>query len=574
MNILSFLYWKGCHDTSAALVCDGRLVAAAEEERFSRRKHDGAVPLRAIDFCLRHAGLTMADIDLIAFPDMPFRSGPNSRVAEMDFDVLQRVRTSGRTRLRAVAHKSVLDLLLRFGASFDWQMDPTVAEGFTALADTYTTLPPVRYYGHHLAHAALAYLSSGFDEAAIATIDGRGDPYATVTWRAGDNSIARMRAEPFTNSLGFFYRDCTRYLGLGSFGEGKTMGLAAYGDKNVYAGRIASMLQTNGPSWYRYINKPSLDLLGFPRRNGQPAVDAPYRDFAAGLQDVLETTVERVSRSAMEQAKSRRLCLGGGVALNCAANGALVASGIAESIWVFPAAGDSGLSIGAALLASVEAGEFKQGRIDTASWGPDFDSAQCEAAIHSDERLSCYRADNLSNEMARALATGQVVGWFQGRMEIGPRALGNRSILADPRTVQMRDRVNRIKNRELWRPLAPVVLADRAAEFFELSAPSPFMLFATKVRPEKRSVIPAVVHVDGSARPQTVSRDQNHSLYELVSSFSHLTNVPVLLNTSFNTASEPIVCTPEDAIKTFMATDLDLLVLGDLIVRKRANSKN
>lgn len=569
MNILSFIYWKGCHDTSAAVVRDGRLIAAAEEERFTRRKHDGSFPLNAINFCLKKAGIAMEDVDVIAFPSMPFRSGIHSNHAEMDRNMLRRLKAEGACRSRSVIHKYALDAFLRLGITFNWKMNPHVAQGFAILREHYSTIPPVRYFSHHLAHAAVAYLTSGYDAAAIATIDGRGDSYATVTWKATGQSITRMRAEPFTNSLGLFYLHCTKYLGLGSFAEGKTMGLSAYGDEKAYAQHVSSLLETKDSCWYQYRGRPSPEVLGFSQRNGLPIVAPPYTDFAAALQRALDIAVARISRSAIDEAQSRRLCLGGGVALNCAANGALLASGAASAIWIFPAAGDSGLSVGAALLCALQEGALHPGRIDSAYWGPEFTPSDYEAVLKRDPRVIYQPASNLAAEISQRLAAGEVIGWFQGRMELGPRALGNRSILADPRRVEMRDRVNRIKSREMWRPLAPVVLAEHASKFFHLNTPSPFMLFAVRVRAEKRSQLPAVVHIDGSARPQTVTREQNPRLHALLKAFEWRTGLPVLLNTSFNTASEPIVCTAEDAVKTFLATEIDTLVLGDFIVRRR-----
>jgi carbamoyltransferase len=510
MNILSFQFFGGCHDTAAAIVCDGVLVAAAEEERFSRRKHDGTLPVRAIDFCLRHAGLRMNQVDIIAFPDKPFRTGPDSEHPETDFDCLRQLRAAGIIRARSLLHKRLLDFYLPAHLpSFNWQMNPMVASGFATLREHYPNIPPVRYYGHHLAHAAAAYLTSGHDKAAIATIDGRGGSLATATWRAHGIRIRRLRAAPYIYSLGIFYDNCTEYLGLREFGEGKTMGLAPYGDREVYGDRVSSLLDCLDSDWYRYRARPSAQILGFPPRGQESILQAPYTDFAAAVQHALERAVQRVVESAMEEAKTRTLCLGGGVMLNCSSNGKLLESGIASSIHVFPASNDAGLSIGAALLCAAEAGEFYPMKLDHAYWGPSFNPTEYKAALRGESQVVYQRASNLAHEVAAHLADGQVVGWFQGRMELGPRALGNRSLLADPRTAAMRDRVNTLKGRELWRPLAPVVVAEHASEFFALSAPSPFMLFATQVRAEKRSSIPAVVHIDGSARPQTVTRTQN-----------------------------------------------------------------
>jgi carbamoyltransferase len=573
LNILSFFCWEGCHDTSAAIVRDGVLVAAAEEERFSRRKHEAGIPLRAIEFCLKRAGLSMSQVDAIAFPDKPFRSGADSQLAETDLATIRQLYAAGELRYRSIVHKRVLDLALASGLKFNWSMSPAAAIGFAQLREHYSNIPPVHFYSHHLCHAAAAYFTSGFDHSAIATIDGRGGLYSTATWQGRNTSITRLQAEPYTNSLGYFYLDCTEYLGLGrskqkEFGEGKMMGLAAYGDElplNEYASRL---LDVSGPNWYRYDEIPSPEQLGFLPREREPILNPPYPNFAASAQGVLERAVSKIALSGIEEAASRNLCLAGGVALNCSSNGKLLASGMASSIWMFPAVGDSGLSAGAALLCAAEAGTLRAERLNQAYLGPDFSSRECEAELEREPSVIYDCSSNVVGTVSQALIDGAIVGWFQGRMEFGPRALGNRSILADPRAVAMRDRVNLIKGRESWRPLSPVVLAERVSEFFALNIPSPFMLFAVQVRQEKRSLIKAVVHVDGSARPQTVTRDQNTRLYDLIDTFYRHTGIPVLLNTSFNAAGEPIVCTPKDAIRTFLATGLDLLVLGDFIVRR------
>ena len=570
MKILSFTFWPGSHDSSAAIVSDGDLVAAAEEERFTRRKHDGAVPVHAIDYCLRAAGLRMSDVDLLAYPNLPFRSGPDSQLADADRSLVERLRAERTIRARSLAHKRVLDALawLKTPQPFNWSLDATVDAGFRHLRQRYGDLPPVRYFDHHRAHAATVYLTSGWNEAAVATVDGRGGLYSAATWKARETTLHRLEGEPFTNSLGFFYLDATAYLGLGAFSEGKTMGLAPYGDRKRFADRVEAILNTDNAHWYRYRRPQSLETVGFPPRLDEPIFDGPYPDYAAAVQAALEVAFTRVAASAIRDAGSGQLCLAGGVALNCSANGRMLSSGMASSIWVFPAAGDGGLSVGSALLAAAEAGEFRTGRLAHAYWGPEFGAEACERALRGARGVLYERHADVESEAAARLAAGQILGWFQGRMELGPRALGNRSILADPRFLHVRNRVNQLKGRERWRPLAPAVLAECASDFFELDTESPFMLFAVRVRPERRAVVPAIVHVDGTARPQTVTRQQNPRLYGLIESFRARTGVPVVLNTSFNAAGEPIVCTPDDAIRTFLATRLDALILGDFLVTR------
>ncbi|MCI0723141.1 MAG: carbamoyltransferase [Acidobacteria bacterium] len=570
MNILSFVYGDGGHDTSAALVCDGALVAAVEEERLTRVKHDGGLPLHAIDFCLSRAGIEMSQVDVLAFPTKPFRTGRDSYHAEMDLRFVRRLHREGTIRSRSLLHKVALNVSSHLGSRFNWGMASTYREAFALLRGRYGTLPPIRYYDHHRAHAAAAYLTAGWERAAVVTIDGRGGPYATVTWKAEGSQLHRLRAEPYTNSLGVFYELCTCYLGLGIFGQGKAMGLAAYGDSGLFQNQVARLLETTDSLWYRYHSPPRPDILGFSSRNHEPVVQAPYKDFAAACQKALEGAVARIVHSTIQEVGTRKLCLGGGVALNCSCNGQLLASELADEIWLFPASGDAGLPVGAALLAAADAGEFSRQRLDHAYWGPEFDLSACEEALRREPQVVYRRVSDPVSEVADALAAGHVVGWFQGRMELGPRALGHRSILSDVRSIGIRDRVNKIKGRESWRPLAPIVPADRASEFFSPGTGTPFMLFAMRVRPEARSLIPAVVHVDGSARPQTLTREQNQRLYDLLLAFGKITGLPVLLNTSFNAAGEPIVCTPEDALRTFLATRLDYLLLEDFLVARKS----
>jgi carbamoyltransferase len=569
MIVLGFTFWKGSHDSSAAIVRDGQLIAAAEEERFSRQKHDGRVPLESIDYCLRAAAIEMRDVNFLAYPDRPFRSGRNSQMAEMKASTLDAIVESGQARPRSKLHKRALGVAAKLGIAPDVGMHPMVADGFRILAERYGKLPRVRYYGHHLAHAAAAYLTSGFDESAVVTIDGRGGPLSAATWHGRDADIDVLDEEPYTNSLGWFYRDCTRYAGLGDFGEGKLMGLAPYGHAAAQLETVNHLLDTSDARWFRYKATPDEGSVAFRRRRDEDVLSGPYADFAAATQHALERGYERAVRSAMGRSRSRRVCVGGGVAMNCSANGKLLSGAVADEMWLFPASGDAGLSVGAALLCSRDKGDLRRVRVGSPYWGPEFSDYDIEETLRPLNGISYRQSENLSSDVARLIAAGNVIGWFQGRMEIGPRALGNRSILADPRTIAMRDKVNRVKGREMWRPLAPSILAERAEHYFVTVPPNAFMLFATQVHDITREVAPAIVHVDGSARPQPVSRELNPRYYDLISAFNRLTGVPILLNTSFNAAGEPIVCTPADAIRTFMATGLDILVLGSFVVQKQ-----
>jgi carbamoyltransferase len=357
-------------------------------------------------------------------------------------------------------------------------------------------------------------------------------------------------------------------VNLGDFGEGKLMGLAPYGTASRALQSVNRLIDTVDARWFKYKSLPLPELTGFPKRSDENVLEGPYADFAAATQHALERGYEKAVRSASGQTHSRKVCVGGGVALNCSANGKLLAASIAEDMWLFPASGDAGLSVGAALLCARDNGELIQERIESPYHGPAFSDDEIGSTLIATAGIAYSRPDNLESEVAKSIAGGCVTGWFQGRMELGPRALGNRSILADPRTIAMRDKVNRVKRREMWRPLAPSVLAERAADYFEIVPPNAFMLFATQATQLTRDVAPAIVHVDGSARPQPVTAELNPKFYNLISLFAALTGVPILLNTSFNDAGEPIVCTPADALRTFLATDLDLLAIGSFLVTK------
>ena len=557
----------GAHDSSAALVRNGELVAAAEEERFTRRKHDGGVPLHAIEYCLAAAGSEMDDVNVIAFPDLPYRFGRDSYVAEMEWDLVRRQVREGPGTWRHFLHRGLAGGLRATGLPVNLRMNDAACGLLEELNVRFARLPPVSFFEHHRAHAASAYLTSGTSSAAVVTCDGVGGPYSSVTWHGDGRQLRRTNAELYPNSLGHFYEDVTRHLGLGEWGEGKTMGLAPYGDPGRFRKHFAELLGLGGDRWYHYDHRPLASALGFPARHDEPILSGPYADAAAAAQEALQLALRRVTRSATMEGQT--LCLSGGVALNCSANGVLRRTGVAAEVWAFPAAGDAGLSVGAALLAAAAAGEFRPQRLANAYWGPEYADSVLEAALLAEPRLRFHRSAAVAAETAGRLAEGNVVGWFQGRMEFGPRALGNRSILADPRSVARRDHVNRLKGREHWRPLAPSVLLHRAPEYFEIEGESPFMLFATQVRRERRTEVPAVVHADGSARPQTVSPAQNPRYHALLSAFEGRTGVPILLNTSFNGAWEPIVASPADAVKTFIACGLDALVLGDFIAVRR-----
>ena len=609
------------HDSAAALVEDGRIVAAAQEERFTRRKHDADYPQRAVSFCLERAGIAPEAVDRVVFYDKPFLKF--ERLLETGLALAPRGFRSFRMAApiwikEKLFQKSLLLHRLReIAPDAPWEERLLFAE-------------------HHQSHAASAFYPSPFEEAVVLTMDGVGE-WATTSaavGRGGDLEVAREIH--FPHSLGLLYSAFTFHTGFKvNSGEYKVMGLAPYGEPR-YAPLILDRLMDLKPDgtfrldldYFDYCtgltmtNRRFDELFGGPpRRPGEP-LTRRHRDLAASVQAVVEEAVLRLTRSLREETGLRNLCLAGGVALNCVANGRVARDGRFEGIWVQPAAGDAGGALGAALVAShrllgvpragVSARRRSRGRgaeaapapsvvsgetdaMEGAFLGPEYDGAAIRSVLEAaGARFATLDEDGLIETAAETLASGGALGWFQGRMEFGPRALGNRSILADPRSPRMQRNLNlKIKYRESFRPFAPSVLAEEAAGWFDLDRESPYMLLVAEVRrerrlpveprpgdgrdpptgfellEEKRSEIPAVTHVDYSARVQTVRRETNPRFHALLGSFHRKTGCPVLVNTSFNVRGEPIVCAPEDALRCFMGTELDALAIGDCFLRKQ-----
>lgn len=583
------------HDAAAVLVEDGAVVAAAQEERFSRRKHDPSFPGQAIRFCLEHAGRDLADVDAVAFYDKPLLR-------------FERVMAS----FLAVAPRG----LRAFVQDVPPALRPMLLPRFLIrdeLAKLGDLAPGTRisFCEHHLSHAASAFYPSPFDEAAVLTVDGVGE-WATASIGHGRGaSLSVARELHFPHSLGLFYSAMTWFLGFAvNDGEYKLMGLAPYGDESSARFRrfrdvIETQLLSLGEDGalaldvrrFRLLEeRRAVDeaewasLLGVPRRSSDAPVGAEHADLALAVQRVTEEALVRMAREARRLTGSRRLCLAGGVALNCVANRRILDAGLFDDVWTQPAAGDAGGALGAALALhhvgrgaprSVPSGDAMGGAL----LGPEFGAEElerCARRFGAPFERFASPAD-AAGAAARLLAEGRVLGWFQGRAEWGPRALGNRSILADARRPEMQARLNvAVKRRESFRPFAPAVLAEDAGEWFELDRPSPYMLLTAPVaaahrrdpgptapwEPGARSDIPAVTHVDGSARLQTVARAVNPVFASLLDAFKAATGCGVLVNTSFNVAGEPIVTTPEDAYRCFMATELDALVMGPLLFRK------
>ncbi|HEY6085286.1 MAG TPA: carbamoyltransferase C-terminal domain-containing protein [Nitrospira sp.] len=558
-------------DAAAALVEDGRIVAAAEEERFVRIKHVAALPVHAIRYCLRTAGVRLCDVDAVAVPWKYWQLGRRATlVLTSMLRSAQLCRVKGKRSIERVGQEwKELFFLRRY---LSQQIDGTVC-------------PPPVFLDHHICHAASAMLVSPFERAAILVVDGASEAHTTTLGDADRGQIRIRQRVPLPHSLGQFYAAITSYLGFKpDQDEYIVMGLAAYGEPT-----FASTLQTNVlrllPHGAFHLNTKLLDfhlarerifvpgfieLLGSPRLPGEE-VTQRHRDIAASAQLVLENTLVHLGRHLRALIGLDQLCLSGGVAYNCVANSRLWRESGFRDIYVPPAAGDPGAALGAALWLTHRRGKLTHHAVmRTASWGPRFSTEECQAAlIQADLNIQVLPDAQLCEKVAGELARGRLVFWFQDRMELGPRALGNRSLLADPRREDIRAVINaKVKLREPFRPFAPSVLEEHAAEYFDLPAPSPFMLFTTSVLSSAKGIIPAVVHVDGSARVQTVDAGANPRYRLLLETFGRLTGVPVLLNTSFN-VNEPIVCTPQDAVNCFLRTDVEWLVMENLLARRR-----
>ena len=584
------------HDSAAALLRDGEVVAAAQEERFTRRKHDASFPHRAIEYCLNEADIDVDDVDVVAFYDKPFLKF--ERLLETYLAFAPRGFASFRMALPVWLREKLFqkDLIRRELKSYAGKPD---------------VVDKLIFSEHHLSHAASAFYPSPFDRALVLTMDGVGEWATTSVAMGADDRLEVIRELHFPHSLGLRYSAFTDYLGFKvNSGEYKVMGLAPYGEPK-YVDCIRDNLIDIKPdgtfrldqSYFEYCTGLRMTNSRFDALFGQPA-RAPeqlltqfHMDVAASLQSITEEVILRMTRSLASETGAKNLCLAGGVALNCVANGKVLRQASFERIWVQPAAGDAGGALGAAFVAfhmhKARPRQIVGNRLDGMSGsylGPSFNQSDIEARLTgAGGRFARVGEGELIRSVAQALADGKAVGWFQGRMEFGPRALGARSILADPRSPTMQKTLNlKIKYRESFRPFAPSVLREQVAEWFELDADSPYMLMVADVLPGRRramsaseqemfgidklnvprSEIPAITHVDYSARIQTVHQESNPRYHALLSAFYELTGCPVLVNTSFNVRGEPIVCTPEDAFRCFMGTELDLLAIGDCLLLK------
>ncbi|MHB9154873.1 MAG: carbamoyltransferase family protein [Endomicrobiales bacterium] len=559
MNILGISCFY--HDAAACLFRDGRIIAAAQEERFNRKKNYPDFPLQAANYCLQAGNITINDVDYVCFYEKPF----------LKF------------------YRVVLSHLRSFPFSFpnfistmpSWLQDRLIMPLVFKRELGYEG--KVLFVKHHLSHAASAFLVSPFEDAAILTADSVGE-WATMTLgRGSGNKIKIIKEMRFPDSLGLIYTAVTTYLGFEALeGEGKVMGLAAYGAPR-YLDAFERLVSARPDGSFtidqRYFgfNRGTRMYSGaFVRafgkeRKPEEKIEERHCDIAASLQKFTEETLLRTARHLHAETKAENLCLAGGLFLNCVANSRLQEETPFKEVFIQPAAGDAGGAIGAAAYACHSLlGNKRTHAMADAYLGPGFSDSQIKRTlVNAGVSFREMDEDALCRYVAAKIAQDRIVGWLQGRMEIGPRALGNRSILANPCNPDMKDILNlKVKHREPFRPFAPVALEERAAEFFEASGPSPFMLLAPRVKEDKKKLIPSVTHVDGTARLQTINSKTNPLLWKLIKEFENITGIPVIINTSFNLRGEPVVCTPQDALNCFLKTRMDCLVLGNCVVEK------
>jgi carbamoyltransferase len=562
------------HDSAACIIKDGQLLAATEEERFTHIKHGKRpvpfstweLPFHAIDYCLKIAGIHINDVDHIAYSFDPY--------------LLINEQYKGKGTIEIPFEPSSDPVNADWLNVWDPLFLSSIINAPGQLNDGWPHHLQARFVGanvprekwhfidHHLAHAASAFNCSPFERAAVMTVDGRGE-IATTTYSVGNgHDLKRIGQVDFPNSLGLLYEEITTHLGfLHSSDEYKVMALASYG-KPEFVNDFREIIKVGPNGQYTIENKNFVERFG-PKRLRHEEFTAHHFNIAHSLQLVLEETLLEMASWLQKETGEKNLCMAGGVALNCVANARIRDKGAFENIWVQPASGDDGTALGAALW--VDAHERKSTKRDFVMehcyWGPEYTDAEIEKFMKWC-KVPYRKLNNIAEETADILAQDKIIGWYQGRMEFGPRALGSRSILASPISPAMQQRLNEVKDREDFRPVAPVVLEEEAGNWFENASYSPFMLFIYDVKPEKADQIPAVRHTDGTARIQTVNERQHKNYYDLLKAFHRKTGVPVLVNTSFNTLGKPIVCTPRDAIECFWSSPFDALVIGSFVIEK------
>jgi carbamoyltransferase len=576
------------HDSAACIIKDGVLLAAVEEERFTHVKHGKRpipfstyeLPFHAIDYCLKVAGIHLNDVDHIAYS-----FNPNILLGER-YEQSEIISLPLRPAISA-AMEGVMTMSIKSTVAEEEWLSPwdplflsAIVNAPAQLVDGWPHHLQARFIGsklkeekwhfvdHHLSHAASAFHASPFKRAAVMTIDGRGEKATTAYYLGNGNDLEQIGQVNIPHSLGLLYERVTTHLGfLHSSDEYKVMALASYG-RPEFIREFEAIIHVHNDGTYTIDDVDLSSLLGPMRRRGSDFTKHHF-NIAHSLQKVLQDTVLQLVNWLHEKTHEKNLCIAGGVALNCVLNAYLRDQGPFENIWIQPAAGDAGTALGAALW--VDAVERRTNErnfvMNDVYWGPGYSDEQIEKFLKW-AKVPYRKLESVAEEAAAILAQDKIIGWFQGRMEFGPRALGSRSILASPINADMQARLNEVKDREDFRPVAPVVLEEDAGEWFEGASYSPFMLFVYPVKEDKADKIPAVRHVDGTARIQTINETQHREYYQLLKEFKKLTGVPVLVNTSFNTLGKPIVCSPRDAIECFWTSPFDALVIGSFLVEK------
>ena len=561
MNILGINF--SAHDSAAGLIKDGKVIAAALEERFTRNKHDGRFPFNAINFCLKKAGMTVEELDYVAFY---WNSGIDIETVETrdfvrdDKEHLYFV-PNQLMNLRKVRKNDYIEQKIAFTGGKELK---------------------IRFIDHHMAHAASCFYLSGFDEAAILTVDSYGERTTLMMAHGKGAKIYEIKRVDMPHSLGQVYSTVTQYLGFRpNDGEGTVMGLAPYGKpkyyeqfKNIVKIKDDGTFEVDLSYFQYYLKRPVkysqkfIDAFGEPRKNGEELSER-HKDIAASLQKITEDVIKNAINFLYEKTKCNNLCMAGGVALNSVANGTSFRESKFKKVFIQPASDDSGTSIGAPLyLYHHMLGNPRNFVQINDYFGPEYDEECIKKILELSKAKYSYHKD-IEKVCAKMLAEGKMIGWFQGRMEFGPRSLGNRSILANPKDPKMKDKLNsQVKHREWFRPFAPSVHEEKVAEYFEMDFEAPYMLLVCDVKENKKNEIPAITHVDGTARVQTVRMEQNPIYYGLIEEFGKITGTYVILNTSFNIKGEPIVCNPEDAMKCFFTTGLDALAIGNFLLVK------
>ncbi len=547
---------------AAALIIDGKLIAFAEEERFNRVKHSINQPAyHSINYCLKEGNITIDDLDYIGIGSNNYLTILTSNLVTKTFSLLKNTLSTNRTKLN-IESKWIT------GTAYG------IIQPFLVCYQGLLNLPfnwrekRVQFIRHHLAHITSTYFCSGMKNACIISMDGSGGQEAGILAIGNGEKINILKRIPINDSLGFLYGFFTEFLGFDGYdGPGKVMGLSSYADKNVDIFPFVSFkdgfLRVDKNKMITYLNQMSKKLSNNP-------LDKPNRNIAGSLQKTIEQAYIYMAKYLYEKSGISNFCLTGGVSLNCLANTQVLKQSFVKNIYIQPASNDAGTALGAALAIHTDVlGKRPDFKLNHAYWGPSFSNDQILKVIKKADLPFYKKEENIEKRVAKLISEGKIIGWFQGRMEVGPRALGNRSILADPSIPKMKDLVNlKVKGRENWRPFAPSILQEYAKDYLVDTPNSPFMILSSRVCLEKQKDITAAMHIDKTVRPQTVSKKTNPRYWNLINEFYKLTGIPALLNTSFNLAGEPIVCTPQDAISAFFRTNMDYLILGEYIISK------